>query len=207
MSLESLIPSQHLLAQSQLQKHQSKAPTTPKADKYKYIYIYIYIYIHTHPHIYIYVYTHTSTHIHTYILCMYICMCKYTHADIYIYICIYSHTHIHIHILYTHTHHIYTYKQTHIHIYTNTYIIINANNPSPTPNMQLLAGYLQLKLIFKSYQNAKSNSNIQRNDIMEKYFTHCTIDVMPLVILICNEKLLSSCPIKTNMNKRGFSQT
>ena len=39
---------------------------------------------------------------------------------------------------------------------------------------------------------------------MEKYFTHCTIDIMSLVILICNEKLLSSCPTKINMNKRGF---
>ena len=50
-------------------------------------------------------------------------------------------------------------------------------------------------------------SNIQGNDIMEKSFTHCTIDVMSLVILICNEKLLSSCPTKTNINKRDFSQT
>ena len=50
-------------------------------------------------------------------------------------------------------------------------------------------------------------SNIQGNDITEKSFTHCTIDVMGLVILICNEKLLSSCPTKTNLNKRDFSQT
>ena len=100
-----------------------------------------------------------------------------------------------------------------MHIYTYSYITTNPKYtphtapapPSPTPSMQLLAGYLQLKLILKSYQNAKSNSNIQRNDIMEKSFTHCTIDVMSLVILICNEKLLSSCPTKTNMNKRGFS--
>ena len=52
--------------------------------------------------------------------------------------------------------------------------------------------------------NVISNSNIQRNEIMEKPFTHCTIDV---VSLICNEKLISSCPIKTNMNKTGFSET
>ena len=50
-------------------------------------------------------------------------------------------------------------------------------------------------------------SNIQGNDITEKSFTHCTIDVMCLVILICNEKLLSSRPTKTNLNKRDFSQT
>ena len=48
---------------------------------------------------------------------------------------------------------------------------------------------------------------IQRNDIMGKSFTHCTIDVMTLVILICNEKLLLSCPTKINMNQRSFSQT
>ena len=53
---------------------------------------------------------------------------------------------------------------------------------SPTPNMQSLAGNLQLKLIMKSYQNVKNNSKTQRNDIMIKAFTHCTIDVMSLVI-------------------------
>ena len=79
--------------------------------------------------------------------------------------------------------------------------------PSPTSNMQLPAGYLQLILILSSYQTAVSNSNIQRNYIMEKSVTHCTIDVMSLVILTYNEKLLSSCPTKINMNKRGFSQT
>ena len=42
---------------------------------------------------------------------------------------------------------------------------------------------------------------------MEKSYTHRTIDVMSLVILICNEKLLSPCPTKIKMNKRGFSQT
>ena len=42
---------------------------------------------------------------------------------------------------------------------------------------------------------------------MEKSFTDCAIDVMSLVILRCNENLLSSCPTKINMNKRGFSQT
>ena len=102
-----------------------------------------------------------------------------------------------------------TYVHMHIHIYNHQHqthpIYTNPAPPSPTPIMQLPAGYLQLKLILKSYQNIKSNSNIQRNDIMEKYFTHCTIDAMFLVILICNEKLLLSCPIKTNMNKRGFT--
>ena len=102
-----------------------------------------------------------------------------------------------------------------IHIYTYIYITANPEHilhtapgpPSPTPKMWLPAGYFQLKLILKSYQNVISNSNIQRNDIIEKSFTHCTIDVMPLVILVCNEKLLSSWPTKTNINKRGFSQT
>ena len=126
-------------------------------------------------------------------------MCTHAHTHICKYAYTHTQTYIHIHVTYN------IHIQTHMHIYTYTYITTNANNPSPTPNMQLLAGYLQLKLTFKSYQNAKSNSNIQRNDIMEKSFTHCTIDVMSLVILICNEKLLSSCPTKTNMNKRGFS--
>ena len=130
---------------------------------------------------------------------MYICICAHMHAHIFIHIYIHICTCIHT----------YTYK----HIYTYTYITTNPKHtphtapapPSPTPNIQLLAGYLQLKLIFKSYQNDKSNTNIQRNDI-EKSFTHCTIDGMSLVILICNEKHLSSCPNETNMNKRGFSQ-
>ena len=52
-----------------------------------------------------------------------------------------------------------------------------------------------------------SNSNIQGFDLMEKSFTHCTIDLMSLVILICNEKILSTCPTETDMNKRGYSQT
>ena len=88
----------------------------------------------------------------------------------------------------------------HVHVHIHN-ITVNPEHtphtasaaPSPTPNMQLLAGNLQLKLILKQscYQNTKSNSYIQRNDITEKSFTHCTIDVMSLVILICNEKLLS----------------
>ena len=100
-----------------------------------------------------------------------------------------------------------TYAHTHIynHQHQTNPIYTNPAPPSPTPIMQFPAEYLQLKLILKSYQNIKSNSNMQRNDIMEKYFTHCTIDAMFLVILICNEKLLSSCPIKTNMNKRDFT--
>ena len=146
--------------------------------------IHAYTHIHTHTHTYIYIYIHTYIYTYTYI---------YTHI----------HTHIYIH------------TQTHMHIYTYTHITANPKHtphtspapPSPTTNMQLLVGYLQLKLILKNYQNAKSNSNTQRNDIMENSFTHCTIDVMPVVILICNEKLLSSCSIKTNMYKRDFSQT
>ena len=79
-----------------------------------------------------------------------------------------------------------------MHKYTYIYIIANSGHtphtapvpPSPTPDMQLLAGYLELKLILKCHQNALSNSNVQINDIMKKSFTHCTIDVMSLVILI-----------------------
>ena len=43
--------------------------------------------------------------------------------------------------------------------------------------------------------------------IIEKLFTHCAIDIVTFVILICNEKLLWSRPTKINMNKRNFSQT
>ena len=101
-----------------------------------------------------------------------------------------------------------------MHKYTYIDIITNSKHtpqtapvpPSPTPDIQLLAEYLELKLILKRHQNALSNSNIQVNDIRKKSFTHCTIDVMSLVILFRNEKLPSSCPNKTNMNKRGFSQ-
>ena len=82
------------------------------------------------------------------------------------------------------------------------YISANPEHTPHTSNIQL-----PVKLILKSYQNSASNSNIQGNDIMENSFTHCIIHVMPLVTLICNEKLLSSCPTKTIMNKRGFSQT
>ena len=129
----------------------------------------------------------------------------------YLYIHIYINIHTHIR---TYTQ-IYTYIDTYAHIYTYTYITANPEHttytaaapPSPTPNMQLPSGYLQLRLIFKSYQNAISNGNIQRNDIMKKCFTHCTIDVMSLVILICNEKLLSSCPTESKMNKKSFSQS
>ena len=98
-------------------------------------------------------------------------------------------------------------------MYKNTHITTNSKHTphtapaplSPTPNMQLLAVYLQLKLILKNYQNAKGNSNIQRNYITGESFTHSAADVMSVVILVCNEKLLS-CPTKTNMNQRGFSQ-
>ena len=127
-------------------------------------------------------------------------MCTQAHTYTYTNTYTYIHRYIYIHTTYIHTH-TNTHAHIHIHIYNP-----NANNPSPTPNMQLLAGYLQLKLISKSHQNARSNSNIQRNDMMEKSLTHCTVDVMSLATFICNENLLSSCPTKTNMNKRGFSQ-
>ena len=102
-----------------------------------------------------------------------------------------------------------------MHIYTYIYVTANPKHtshttpaaPSATTNMQLLTGHLELKLILKSYQNTKSNSSIQINYFMEESFTHCTTDIMSLVLLICIEKLLSSCPTKTNMNIRGFSQT
>ena len=56
-----------------------------------------------------------------------------------------------------------------IHIRTYTYITGNPKHtphiapapPLPTSNIQLPAGYLQLKQILKSYQNAISNSNMQ----------------------------------------------
>ena len=161
-----------------------------------YIYTYTSTYIYTHTYTHTHIYTHIYTH--TYRVCIYVCAHTHTH--------IYIHTYIHIHRhIQTYKSLIYIHTQTHMHIYTYTYITTSANNPSPTPNMQLPAGYLQLKLIFKNYHYAKSNSNIQRNDIMEKSFAHFTIDVMSLVILICNEKLLTSRPTKTNMNKRGFS--
>ena len=41
---------------------------------------------------------------------------------------------------------------------------------------------------------------------MEKSLTLCTISTMSLFILICNEKLISSCPTKINMDKIVFSQ-
>ena len=133
MTLKSLIPSRHLLIQSQQQKHQNEASTTPKLDSKDKQLISIYIHIYTHIHIYTYTYTYTYTYIHTHI-----------------------HTHMHTHI----------YTSMHI----DTYIYITANPehiphtapaaPSPIPNMQLPAEYLQLKLKLKSYENAKSNSNM-----------------------------------------------
>ena len=42
---------------------------------------------------------------------------------------------------------------------------------------------------------------------MENSFTHCTIDLVTLVILICIEKLLSSYSTKINLNNGAFSQT
>ena len=90
--------------------------------------------------------------------------------------------------------HIYIETYTHTYIESptlNTHTLHTAPaSPSPTLNIQLTAGYLLSKLILKSYQNAISNSNILKNGIMGKYFIDCTIDIMPLVILIYNEKLL-----------------
>ena len=59
----------------------------------------------------------------------------------------YAYTYIYIHI-YTYTHtHTYTYiTANHEHIPYNAPVA-----PSPTLNMQLPAGYLQLKIILKSY--------------------------------------------------------
>ena len=70
--------------------------------------------------------------------------------------------------IYTYMSPVYIHMQT--HMYLHTYIYINPNNPLPTPNMQMLAGYLLLKLIFKSYQKANSNSNIQSNDIEKSFY-------------------------------------
>ena len=71
--------------------------------------------------------------------------------------------------------------------------------------MQLPTGYLQLKLILQSHENAVRNSNMQRNYIMKKSFTHCTIDLMSFVILICNEKLLLLGLSKISTDKRLFA--
>ena len=73
--------------------------------------------------------------------------------------------------------------------------------------VQLQLGVYSKKLILRSCQNVIKNSNIQRNDVMVKSFAQCIIDVISLVILIFNEKLLSPCLTKININKRGFSQT
>ena len=40
------------------------------------------------------------------------------------------------------------------------------------------------------YQNTVNNNTIQGNN-MKKSFTHYTIGVMSLVVLMCNEKILS----------------
>ena len=130
---------------------------------------------------------HTHTHIHIY---------TYTHTHSYIYI----HTHIHIYI-YIHKHiHIYIHSHIHIYIYITTNLE-HTPHAAPAPPLSTVKASIEkdIKIPYKR--------NIQGDDIMEKSFTHCTIDVMSLVILICNEKLLSSCPTKTNINKRDFSQT
>ena len=84
--------------------------------------------------------------------------------------------------------------------------------------MQLLAGYLWLKLIFKSYQNAKSNSNISQkvksfikdtNDFLKKLnelrdlpdeFILCTIDVVGLYPNIPQKEGLEA--VRKALNKR-----
>ena len=106
----------------------------------------MYLYVHTHIHTYIYIYIYTYTHIQTY-------TCTHIHTHI--------HTHAHIHI------HIYNRQpQTH----PNTAAAV----PLRTLNMQLLAGYLQLKLILKSFQNTKSNSNIYNQNLESVFFTKST---------------------------------
>ena len=99
-----------------------------------------------------------------------------------------------------------------MHIYI--YITTNVEHPTCCFSTSIInLEYAIAGWVFKVKTNIEKaikipyKSNIQGNDIMEKSFTHCTIDVMSLVILICNEKLLSSCPTKTNINKRDFSQT
>ena len=42
---------------------------------------------------------------------------------------------------------------------------------------------------------------------LEKTFINCIIDVVSLVTLIWNERVLSTCLIKISINKKGFSQT
>ena len=109
------------------------------------------------------------------------------------------------------------YIHSHIHIYIYIYITTNLEHtphaalapPLSTLNMQFaIAGWVfTVKTNIEKAIEISYKSNIQGNDIKEKSFTQCTIDVMSLVILICDEKLLSSCPTKTNINKRDFSQT
>ena len=95
----------------------------------------------------------------------------YTYTYIYI---IYIHTHTHNTYIYTYIYaYIHVHKHIHIHIYKcqpkHTLHTASAC-PLPTPNMELPAAYLQLKLILKSYENVITNSNIQRNDTMEKSY-------------------------------------
>ena len=102
MSLKSLIPSRHLLTQSQQHKHQNKASTTPKPERVcvyvciVYMCVYVCHYVHLYIYIYIYIYIYKSTHIHT--------LYKYT----------YTHTHIH--------------TNTYTYIYTYAYIYCNCRN-------------------------------------------------------------------------------
>ena len=138
----------------------------------------IYIYIYIY---YEYAYTHTYT---------------YTHIYIYTYTCI--------------NRYIYTYIHTYTFRYTYTYTpTLN------TPHMLLQHLHYRKHAIASWVFTVKSNIEKaikipHKSNIMKKYFTHCihcTINVMSLVILICNEKLLSSYPTKTNINERDFSQT
>ena len=130
---------------------------------------------------------------------------------------IYMHTHTHTHIYIYLYIHIYTYTHTHIHIYIHIHIHIHNNQPWTHPICcsstsiinpeHAIAGWVfTVKYNIEKVIKIPYKRNIRGNDIMEKSFTHCTIAVMSLVTLICNEKLLSPCPTIININKRDFSQ-
>ena len=148
-------------------------------DIYTYI---LHIYISTHTHTYIYIYKHTYAH-------------SYIYIHTYIYTCTYINTYIYTTNIHIHNHQ----PRTHPTCCSSISII----NPK-----HAIAGWVfTVKTNIEKAIKIPYKSNIQGNDIMEKSFTHFTIDVMSLVILICNETLHSSFPTKTNINKRDFSQT
>ena len=97
---------------------------------------------------------------------------------------------IYIYILYIYCTYIHIHSYTHIHTHAGWVFTVKTNieKAIQMPYNRIIQG-------------------IYRSDIIEKSFTRCTIDVMSLVILICNKKRLSSCLTKTNINKRCFSQT